>query len=396
MKEKERNAETKALAKKMKGELSLSRIGRYKSVLTFYAAEDREAERAKKRDAKIAAEHDKSAAKEQKQRAKDAAKEEKQHDRETSKLQQEAAFETSRLEKQKEKEIKRDPSEAEPTSPQKKSPWKKLIPHRHEREPGRISKFDKKSDSKTVPAPEDGYTAATGKSSELPPKKESVDLTPTGATMAGDGPSTIAAPDATPAPESEQATTPLEELSSPVVAESSSSRKIDETEDTPSPASPSKKRFSRLMGKLKRGKKEDSKTDNSDANSFTGGAKLHKERRDESRTASGTTDTSSAVPATTSAAAAAAPERSRSSSISSLSESDEEDAQPRGRSATRLDHVASHVAATKHSESSDEGEGDWEEARDRFDGELAPPNNGILSKKHTESPVRDSKFVEDF
>jgi hypothetical protein len=363
-----------------------------------WIAEDKEAERAKKRDAKIAAEHDKSAAKEEKQRAKDAVKEEKQRDQETARLQRGAVVESARSHEQRDEELARDSTDAEPTSPQKKSPWKKLIPHRSEREPGRISKIDNKNKDKNkaavaVPLPEDGFAAATGKTTEPSEPKKSVDLTPTGATMAGDGPSTIAAPDAAPAPENEQATTPIEERSSPIATESSSSRKVDDVEDTPSPASPSKKRFSRLMGKLKRGRKE-GKTEGGDAaetNSFTGGAKLHKQRES---TASGTTDSTTGPPTTNTgvAAATSAPTRSRSPSISSLSS--EDDAEPRGRSATRLDHVASHVAAIKDSESD---EGEWEEARDRLDGELAPPNKGLLSRKHaaTESPVRDSKFVED-
>ena len=299
--------------------------------------------------------------------------------------------------------------QAEPKSPkEKKSPWKKLIPgNRSEREPGKISKIDSKPENQhdtkqdSRPPPQDGYAAAMAKPAEPrsttetdreTSSKSSVELTPTGATMAGDGPSAIGAPDRMPEAEDEKATTPAGERGDPIT-ETSSSRKFtsEEAEDTPSPASPSKKRFSRLMGKLKRSKK-DEKKDSSDAaetTSFSGGAKLHKQRQDESRTASGATASSATAAGV---ALGYNPDaRASSPSISSLSSSDDEQ-EERGRSATRLDRVASQVMEIKDSES--DGEGDFEEARDRFDGELAPPSN-ILSKKHAESPVRDSKFVEN-
>lgn len=387
--EKERNADNKALAKKMK-------------------ADDKEAEKARKREAKIAADHEKSAAKEEKQRAKEAAREEKQREQETSHEHAGAVVESSRQQEQKGKDTTK---ESQPMSPkEKKSPWKKLIPggHRSEREPGSISRYDAKHDSKkdAKPVPQDGYTAAmanpatprttTETDRGTSTSKSSVEITPTGATMAGDGPSSIGAPDRDPETEAaidQVATTPSGERSDPI-GESSSSRKVTSEDTENTPASPSKKRFSRIMGKLKRNKRDEKKesSDAAETSSFTGGAKLHKQRQDESRTASGTTESSSAPVAAGGVGSSSAAERRASSpSISSLSESDDEQEQ-RGRSATRLDRVASHVMDIKDSDS--DGEGDFEEARDRFDGELAPPSN-ILSKKHAESPVRDSKFVEN-
>ena len=138
------------------------------------------------------------------QRARDAAREEKQRERETAQLQEGAALETERLRDERDREYEREP---EPRSPrEKKSPWKKFMPHRHEREPGRISKIESRG------ATQDGYSAAMAKTEAT--VKDSVELTPTGATMAGDGPASFAAPEIRPETEAAihaAATTPIEE-----------------------------------------------------------------------------------------------------------------------------------------------------------------------------------------
>jgi hypothetical protein len=288
---------------------------------------------------------------------------------------------------------------ASPRTQQKRSWMLKM--HRPEREPGRISKIEAK------PLKKDGTDSPTVEP-DLSAAAKDAEVTPTGATMAGDGPATINAPEAMPATEraiDEQATTPIEERPRPSTAKANGilDRTSQDKDERPplTPSSPSKKRFSRLMGKLKRNKtnkdepvaiKKDSAHD-AETSSFTGGAKLTKPERD-------STDPAAASPAVAAGITAAA--RDRSPSISSMSDSDEE-IEERGRSITRLDHTgskdhtdglehaASQVAAIKDSDS--EG-GDFEEARDRFDSELAPPEE-LLSKKHAESPVRDSKFVEN-
>jgi hypothetical protein len=286
----------------------------------------------------------------------------------------------SKLEKQNEREF------ASPV--QKKSPWKKLIPGNHERkdrDPGKLS-TDGSRYEEVSPA-----TVA-----KLKPSRKSTDgveITPTDATMAGDTPATVAAPEILPETEAAidaQATTPIEERTALIPPLSSESRRIDseESEDAASPASPSKKRFSRLIGKLKRIKRDSTKRiDAASTSSFAGGAKLHKQRQVEDRTASEASGAPVPAPVL-----AASDERSSFPSISSLSSDDEQEVaqynEERGRSATRLEVVARQIADTQHSTS--EGEDTDTDFVDASD--LAPPPQ-LLSKK-TESPVRESVFRE--
>jgi hypothetical protein len=313
-------------------------------------------------------------------------------------LQRDAVKQSSTLEKQKQKEAE--------TPTQKKSPWKKLLPHRHgrdEREPGKIStdRPHEKAVATTVPEQEEDV-------------KDEVEITPTGATMAGDGPATIAAPAALPETEAAidaQVTTPIEEREQMAPISAGSHRTTtEESEDAQaSPSSPSKKRFSRLMDKLKRsGTKRDKKDDGAaETGSFTGGAKLHKQRRqevaeEEEVPRDNPTPVIATVPATSAARLTSSP------SVSSLSSSAEDDNDEegaigeRGRSTaatnTRLDQVARQVADIKDSgdDGSDveDGEDNFEEAYDGFNPSGLAPPRGLLSRK-TESPLRDSKFREE-
>jgi hypothetical protein len=132
------------------------------------------------------------------------------------------------------------------------------------------------------------------------------------------------------------------------------SRKLTKADQVPT--TPTKKRFSTFLTKLKR-KPKDKKTDEYEKGSFAGGAAFtHASHPD-------------ANPHGTAAEA--------SPSISSL-ESDDELVEPRGR--------------TKRRGSSGSTE-EFEEARDYIDSEgLAPPPTS-LSKK-TESPARETRFKE--
>ncbi|KIW01422.1 hypothetical protein, variant [Verruconis gallopava] len=366
LKEKERNAETKALQKKIK-------------------AEERDAEREKRRNEKIAAAHEKTAAKEERQREKEAAKEEKQRSKETAAIQKSAAMETSQLQRHKESDDFQTP---------KKSPWKKLISHRHEREPGRISKI------MATDHPEGGKDEVSAKPSAVQPEPNPAPVaegTLTGATMAGDTPATVAAPAALPETEAvidHPVTTSTEEHHAAIGPTSSRSTAPRESEEVHSASSPTKKRFTRILGKFKRNKKD--KDDDDDAatetSSFSGGVKLHKKRSNK-EAPHPAREADKATPALGSGAIVRKPSISSMSSSSSDEEAlrDSHD-EERGRSATPKD-VTKSAGEAGDSEDTD---GDWEEARDRFDGDLAPPAR-ILSKKHgnSESPVRDSKFHED-
>jgi hypothetical protein len=375
--EKERNAESKALMKRMKGELFFSAA--LQSYINKSLAEDRDAERTKKRDEKIAAQQERTAAKEERQREKEAAKEERQRDKAIRRMQKDATKETFSLEEQKEKEPE--------TPTQKKSPWKKLLPHRHareDREPGKIGRIStggtRDQDAAVMTQPEEEAG-------------EEVEITATSATMAGDTPATVAAPEAAPqtnAAIDAQATTPIEERIGTFGSESRRTTAEESEEMTASAVNPSKKRFSRLIGKLKRNQK-DKKDDKAEIGSFSGGAKLHKQQQI-GELHPNNHITSPAVGTTLGAGEIA--RHASSPSVSSLSSSEDEGDQheERGRSATRLDQVARQVADIKDSE--EDTDLDFEEARDRFDeSELAPPP-ALLSRKTTGSPVRDSKFHE--
>jgi hypothetical protein len=143
---------------------------------------------------------------------------------------------------------------------------------------------------------------------------------------------------------------------SPTTAEETTNTPPKSTKDEKMPTSPTKKRFSAFLTKLKRKSKE-KKSEDSEKSSFTGGAALtHASHPD-------------AVPR------ANAPEASPS--ISSL-ESDDDLPEPRGRTKSRLSSGTSE---------------EFEEARDFIDSEgLAPPSTS-LSKK-TESPARETRFRE--
>jgi hypothetical protein len=436
-------------------------------MLTIAVAEDKEAEKAKKRDEKIAAEHDKTAAKEEKQRAKTAEKEEKARQQDTSRVHDVAVAQASRKSVERQDELARkstsddahDAHDIHDThdthqeikdasqprkSTDKKSPFKKLF-SKSDREPGKISMFDHKNktskiDSKAqeekekdkakgrasgkdVPLPPDGYALATGKFDEEPSSsitdrpstpadkgkqrevgsgKSSVELTPTGATMAGDGPSTIAAPDRE--PEVETATEGINTHAATTVVDNRTDRQATTTTtDDTEPSNPKKKRFSTLLGKLKRNKDNKKEKDTSDSASFTGGAKLHKERHSTATETTTSSPAAGAAPTTAAGVSTAgaasgihAAARSRSPSlVSSLSSSDYENTEEqRGRSQTRLDRVAADVVAIEESSSDEDGE-EFEEAKDRFEGGALEPPRELLSKKHAESPVRDSRFVEN-
>jgi hypothetical protein len=135
------------------------------------------------------------------------------------------------------------------------------------------------------------------------------------------------------------------------------------------PKSPTKKRFSTLLGKLKR-KPKGSENEASTEKGFAGGAAY---------TGAFATGTSSTEH----------PAVERSPSISSLS-SDEEapifeggSEQARGRSKTRIEHDVS----------GGEGEEEFEEARDTFDDSALAPPKKLLSTKPG-SPARETRFSE--
>ncbi|KAF2433444.1 hypothetical protein EJ08DRAFT_647468 [Tothia fuscella] len=143
------------------------------------------------------------------------------------------------------------------------------------------------------------------------------------------------------------------------------------TEDSEMTSPTSKKRFSSIFSKLKRKSK---KEDSSEKGTFQGGAAL--------TNPSSSTTTQPATAATTVAPVAAATTvpRSHSPSISSLSS--DEDVEPRGRTKSRSEDGVSSGGESEL----------FEEARDRFDERLAPPPT--FGSIKSESPVRDSKFIE--
>lgn len=244
-----------------------------------------------------------------------------------------------------------------------------------------------------------------------PYTEEPVTLTPTGQTMASDPDSfnTVAGEKLAHDPESGltpvRNSTAREEESENEMAGGlgaastpiSSSKPVPkESEETPT----SKKRFSKILGKLKRSKKD---TKDESEKGFIGGNTLTKR----TNTDTSQIDGAAAVPSPIAAATTSTAPRIPSPSISSLSSDFVEQEPERGRSSTRLDAVPASASASgakglpkvvgtgnvtrlAHDDDSDD---DFEEARDRFDDSLVPPPT-LLSKK-TESPVRDSKFHEE-
>jgi len=141
------------------------------------------------------------------------------------------------------------------------------------------------------------------------------------------------------------------------------------------PKSPTKKRFSTLLSKLKRKPKEEKETSTPEKG-FAGGATL--------TGASSSTPSATAHPAVTTTTSHDA---ERSPSISSLSSDGEEQVSPelRGRSKIR----------PQQNDLSGGDSDEFEEARDTFDledGALAPPPK-FMSKK-AGSPARETRFSE--
>lgn len=135
--------------------------------------------------------------------------------------------------------------------------------------------------------------------------------------------------------------------------------------DEEMPTSPTRKRFSNFLGKLKR--KKDKSTDEPKEKGFQGGSSL-----------TGATVKSPPVGASTHTSnRTSSPAEIRSPSVSELSSDD--DMEPvRGRTKSRL---------------SDGGSEEFVEAQDHFDEALVPPPK-FESLGKSNSPVRDSKFHE--